>query len=78
VIHCLRERPTFLESQESEANTEEVKSHHSKDISKDVSEWMRNEPEEDSTAIDILGKLCKESTEEEHHIVEWVEAMPES
>ncbi len=42
-----------------------------------MAQRMRNEFEEDTTAIDIFGKFCEEGTEEEHHIVEGVEAMPE-
>jgi hypothetical protein len=36
-----------------------------------------NEPKENSASIDILCEFSKESTEEEHHVVERIEPMPE-
>lgn len=38
---------------------------------------MRNESEQNTTAIHIFSKFSEESAEEEHHIVEGVESMPE-
>ena len=40
-------------------------------------EWVWDPSEEDSAAIDVLTQLSKEGAEEEHHIVEWVESVPE-
>lgn len=47
-------------------------------LSNDGSQCRRNISEEHSASIDVLAKLTKESTEEEHHVVEGVETVPES
>jgi hypothetical protein len=38
---------------------------------------MGDKVEEDATSINILRELPEHGREEEHHIVEWVEAVPE-
>lgn len=38
---------------------------------------MGNEAEENSAAVNVLGELAQDGTAEKHHIVEWVETVPE-